>query len=270
MPTRRPSTSFMPKRAVLWLALFAVSCVVDRQVLDQALQVGGSSSGVGGKAEPPSPPQGGTENPPGSGGSGGAMPVFWGDCLDALRGHDGDGCDPTAFPCQFQQGCTLRYAACQGDPAVGFALIVGTDTSQCSMACTTDGDCVAGNWCIAGTCQPCTKEEMCQPNWEVVDRNGCVMCAPRNQCKDNSGCGMDETCMAGQTCLPGCRQNDPSCCYGNLCVNRACPPPDRLDCSIVGCALEARCIASTPAKCFCGAPDYVWQCDPAVSSNFCK
>ena len=77
-------------------------------------------------------------------------------------------------------------------------------------------------------------------------------------------------CYAGLQCRPGC-QNDPACCYGNLCGDANCGAPTNLDCSKVGCADGGSCIGTARVdECECDEELFVWGCAMNTGSNQCQ
>ncbi len=275
-PRRRLAKAFAGSATAF--ALYG--CVEDRQVLRQAVDppsesgaATGGSDGAGGAAGGAGKGgnnlggRGGTKTDLGGAGGGpGGKPPVWTDCLEALRGADGDACLPEAFPCEFRQGCVVRFAACVPSKTLdGYMLTLGSD-DRCETQCKADNDCKSGSWCTLGACRPCAAEETCQAPWELIDRNGCGWCVPPSVCRSDSECG-GARCVAGNACPPGC-DADPACCNGNLCQDK-CPPPEALDCAVVGCKPDSRCIMSEPVKCWCDSAQQEWVCGPKVA-NFCK
>lgn len=118
--------------------------------------------------------------------------------------------------------------------------------NQVCVACRRDADCSAGNFCLSGTCTPCTEDRHCGPSCQrcgtslVIDNGAaeprsqptatpfCIVDKDKNvanaycaQCRSDSDCGDGHTCSGG-TCSPvtAC---DPACqpgeiCFGNKCV----------------------------------------------------
>lgn len=199
-------------------------------------------------------------------GASGAGPVPWEEktCVAALSsGKTGEACVST-FKCSATSGCCQIIGFCDGK-----TLTVQSDCGLCISICSADGDCGAGKLCENYECHECSKDA-CPDGWNNVIRNGCTVCVPPNQCKESSDptCGSDQACVAGLSCLSGCKE-DPTCCFGNRCAAAACGPPDNVDCLLVGCRPGTFCkVAGPAADCACDPKVGKWLCStPPV--NLC-
>jgi hypothetical protein len=232
-----------------WGALTA--CVRERTLFDQSAADGGdagaTSSGLGsGKA--------------GIGGKGpGAPGVPWDatSCVAALsQGKLGDACIG-AFKCSASSSCCQSAALCEGGQ-----LSLKSSCDECVASCTGDADCGLGRVCEAYECRDC-RSGACPPSWLSVTRNGCPVCVPPSACKSakDPSCGEGRACVAGLTCLPGCK-GDPACCFGNQCAPIACETPELGDCLVVGCPAGSTCnVVAEAAACSCDAVNGKWSCD---------
>lgn len=96
-----------------------------------------------------------------------------------------------------------------------------------SWPCATDSDCVEGaQWCEDGACVDCDNSGFacriaCPEGETLMVRNGChpCACAPINECTVDGDCEPWQACTAGDECLDWCPADDPTCCYGNTCVD---------------------------------------------------
>jgi Cys-rich repeat protein len=119
------------------------------------------------------------------------------------------------------------------------ALGAGCSTEQRGTACESDGDCAAGQACVAGLCQDveCKLDSDCAAGERCVD----------HACRADSGCSSDGECPVGeicveQRCTAGCRA-DSDCADGLLCVPDMGEHGICADCrSDADCAQAERCV----------------------------
>ena len=213
---------------------------------------GGNGTSAGGGTEP--------ENGGATNATTGA-PWVKATCVAALSaGKIGDACSG-AFSCSATFDCCQVGVTCKAEQ-----LYVQNACDQCATSCTVDADCAAGQLCEAYQCVVCPSDP-CPDSWNTVDRNGCAVCVPKNQCKEDLDCGADQKCLPGASCLSGCK-SDPACCFGNQCVPTICEPPKEADCVVVGCAAGSACKATSPAvECSCDAKLGTWSCTGTIVNS---
>ena len=185
-------------------------------------------------------------------------------CVEALSaGTDGDPCADD-FKCTATTDCCQIIGYCAGK-----TLSIQRTCNLCIKTCTTDADCGSGKLCDNYECHDCSSEA-CPDTWSTIIRSDCKVCVPPNECKDaaGTGCPDNEVCIAGLTCLSGCK-GDPACCYGNRCAAKECSPPNNVDCLLVGCAAGTSCkVAGPAADCACDPKLGKWSCTP-TPLNLC-
>jgi hypothetical protein len=204
----------------------------------------------------------GTGGQGGSGGSGG-----WQPCAGQACGANCTPCDPedpscalpgTSFFCDASGTCGPAPVLCSG--------------------CATDADCVFGlEWCVDGACGPCDDsgklcDILCEDGWSTYTRNGCspCACAPTNDCTNDSECGQDAWCYAGEFCWDWCPPGEPGCCYGNICSYAGCPDPVPVGCLVAGCPPGGYCetgLDCKPSSCTC--TDTGWSCTNDCAGGVC-
>lgn len=181
-------------------------------------------------------------------------------CLAALsQGKTGDAC-VGLFKCSATANCCQIVAVCEGAP-----LSVKSSCDDCVASCTGDADCGFGRLCEAYECRNCPTGP-CPPTWLSISRNGCSVCVPPSECKMNKdgSCAEGEACVAGLSCLPGCK-GDPACCFGNRCAPVKCQSPHNADCLEVGCPAGSTCkVVSEAVACKCDATSGEWSCEQPV------
>lgn len=243
---------------VLACAGALAGCVRERALFEELSAAGteaddGSNAGDGG-----APAVGGK-------GNGGAN-VIWeaATCVAALsQGKNGDAC-VGGFKCSANANCCEIAAVCEANQ-----LALKSACDVCSVSCTGDADCGAGRLCEAYECRDC-RAGACPASWLTVVRNGCSVCVPPSQCNSGKGasCAGEQICVAGLSCLPGCK-GDPACCFGNQCAPASCAtPPDAADCLDVGCPAGMTChVVAEAATCSCDAVIGKWSCEqPPLNS----
>jgi hypothetical protein len=200
-----------------------------------------------------------------SGGSAGALTLPWTEssCVSALSaGKTGDPC-LEGFKCSTVVDCCESYAYCDGK-----LLTVQSSCTLCPVKCSADSDCGAKGLCENYQCRNCPAEP-CPETWSAVLRNGCSFCVPKSQCNqaEDPVCG-ELRCVAGQSCLPGCNA-DPSCCFGNRCVDPNCFTLKGMDCLVAGCTAGSLCKVGGPAiECKCQPSTGTFAC-AGNSPNAC-
>jgi hypothetical protein len=236
----------------------ALACVRERTLFEQTRPSGGEAGAEAG----------GSTGSVGSSGFGGkaALPGSPWDsasCVAALsQGKTGDAC-VGVFKCSATSSCCQIVGLCE---AGQFALKSGCD--ECVASCTGDADCGDGRVCEAYECRDCPSGP-CPPTWLSVSRNGCPVCVPPSECKTHKdpSCADGQDCVAGLSCLPGCK-DDPACCFGNQCAALGCQTPESADCLVVGCPAGSACqVAGKPVTCTCDELNGKWSCDqPPLNS----
>lgn len=215
----------------------------------QGGQEANGGSGLGGQAASGGQAQGGQA------GAGGWTEAT---CFEALaRGKDGDSCKGI-FSCSTvarpPTTCCHSQATC--GPS-GTLTLIGEICDDCT--CTVDANCPSQFWCTDGKCRRCVQPPpgaYCARGLIPYPRNGCTWCVLPNECGMGPPgvppptCSPDEECYAGRTCLPAC-QNDPGCCFGNICERPGCGGTQEVDCSIVGCPDGLMCAANFVQECDC-------------------
>jgi hypothetical protein len=260
-------TNFSSVFAALLYALPS-ACVREHTLFEQGEDGGAGTGGQAGSEASPTAGKGSADGgTPNAGGTGpGAPGAPWDEksCVAALSlGKAGDAC-VASFKCTATTGCCQVIALCDAG-----VLGIQNNCDACVASCTSDGDCGPGRLCDAYECQECTKEA-CPPTWTSVNRNGCAVCVPPNQCKSEKdpACVDGQICVAGLACLPGCK-GDLACCFGNQCAPLSCAPPDTVDCLIVGCAPGSTCkVAGDAVSCACDVKTSKWSC-AEPPKNFC-
>ena len=284
----RINSAILARAPVRALLLFAVvggslgACVRERTLFEDSGEGGGqagdrgASGAAGGAGD--SSANAGAASAAGMAGvaSAGAMPISeagasgstlpaWNEktCVAALSaGKTGDPC-VDSFKCTATSNCCQIVGYCQSG-----ALSLQNTCDVCITTCTTDADCGAGRLCDNYECRDCPGDA-CPENWNTVIRNSCKVCVPPNQCKDKAGadCDAGQICVAGLSCLSGCK-DDPACCFGNQCADAVCGPPEGVDCLSVGCAAGSFCKVAGPAvACACNVKIGKWSCaTPPVNS----
>lgn len=146
-------------------------------------------------------------------------------------GCAGPGCD-AGFECRTFPAAPCIPSSCVCDePSRTWACTDDCGGGVCvpseAWACATDADCVAGaTWCEEGLCETCDNSGYvcriaCPEGTALVERNGCRPCAcePVNECVSDGECRPWQRCEPGPECLSWCPVGDPTCCYGNRCVD---------------------------------------------------
>ncbi|HKO49443.1 MAG TPA: hypothetical protein VJV79_17060, partial [Polyangiaceae bacterium] len=176
-------------------------------------------------------------------------------CEDALSaGKTGDPCVGN-FKCSVTIDCCSILAYCEGS-----ALTAQSNCTLCPVKCSADSDCGAKELCENYQCRSCPTQP-CPETWSAVLRNGCPVCVPPSQCKQTGDpvCG-ELSCIAGFSCLPGCK-SDPSCCFGNRCVEASCSILKELDCVVVGCFPGSICkVDGAAVECKCQPSSGTFSC----------
>jgi len=251
--------------ALALLGVALTSCVRDEQLLS----VTGGAGGLGAQAGS-SGVSAGTAGVSGNAGVAGGgrdangaiagadsvtEPWLEANCIQALSaGKTGDPCKGT-FKCLATQGCCQYLARCTAD-----VFSIDQTCSGCITACTADSDCLPGELCTNYQCRTCPTVG-CPASWSALERHGCAVCVPPNQCKSDQDCGKGLTCHAGLSCLPGCNA-DPACCFGDFCGSPACGAPLGFDCASVGCADGQFCKvgSAVSSDCRCDELKGIWVC----------
>jgi Cys-rich repeat protein len=164
-----------------------------------------------------------------------------------------------------------------------------SDGKVCSgnvcVACTTDGQCGAGQVCLTGACTPgnCHDATSCQSTQGVCLNNSCAACTTDGQCV--SGYGNNHLCQSGKCVAGNCRAKgdclptnqicnagqlacencttDPQCtseygtnhiCLGGVCVTGNCHMTST-------CPAGQLCNQTTHACGGCGTSDTACQTD---------
>jgi hypothetical protein len=201
---------------------------------------------------------------PNAGGSAGQLPAPpFDDCLQALAfGQSGDACT-MPFVCSYVEDCCQRFAQCEG------GRLTTTSTCEPCPECLLDEECAFGEICRQGQCSACPEMPPCPMEWQTINRNGCAFCVPPSACATGMECAPGETCYPGAACLPGC-ERDPSCCFGSLCAPLDCPPPENLDCSVIGCPEMYACVFEPPVR-FCKCEPMIgWLCNQDMPPGACS
>jgi len=250
--------------AVYWLlgmgTVLSVGCVQEGTLFQSTAGAAGNSEENAGATGSGEPGMGFGAGAAGSSGKGpGTAGPVWTEakCVTALsQGKTGEFCS-SPFKCSATSGCCQVVASCEGG-----LLAVKSACNDCAASCTVDADCGFGRLCEAYHCRDCSKEP-CPPTWIVASRNGCSVCVPPSEChlEQDPACGTGQICVAGLTCLPGCK-SDPACCFGNQCALAGCGPLDAADCLVVGCAPLSMCkVASEAMPCTCDGKSGKWVCE---------
>lgn len=261
-----PSLPLNRALVCFWIgALATPGCVYDHQLLDRT-GAGGSPAGAATTSGTTSKSDGGGGSSANDGGTPNTVPTPqpWTEatCLTAVAsGASGDPCSGD-FKCSGSQDCCQTIAACTGEK-----LLVQKNCDACVTSCSADSDCKkTGQICENYECRECPQLG-CPTGWSSILRNDCVVCVPPSQCKADVDCPGEETCFAGASCLPGCKE-DPACCFGNLCGMPACGRPTNLDCTIIGCAPGTFCkAAEPPGECKCDTGFGKWICSTSTVSS---
>jgi hypothetical protein len=127
-------------------------------------------------------------------------------------------CVPSACSCDTATGSWVCTADCGG----------GVCVPDGATPCATDADCTPGaQWCEENACVDCDNSALlcriaCPEGTGLVTRNEChpCVCEADNACLSDGDCGPSQRCEPGDDCLDWCPDGDPSCCYGNTCVER--------------------------------------------------
>lgn len=145
----------------------------------------------------------------------------------------GTGCEPGEVCAIFPAGpCVPSSCSCDIETGIWFCTEDcggGVCVPEGATPCATDADCTPGaQWCEENACVECDNSAFlcriaCEPGTGLVTRNEChpCVCEADNACLSDSDCGSTERCAPGPDCLGWCPEGDPSCCYGNTCVERA-------------------------------------------------
>jgi hypothetical protein len=235
-------------------------CVSERDILGPTELSGGTGgNGSGGGAG-----NAGSTSTAGTPAQGGQGPAT--TCYEALaRGSNGDACKGPFNCSSVPRNCCHTEVSCGG----ANTLTISEVCNDCS--CSVDSNCPSTFWCTDGRCRRCSQPSsgsLCPLGLYPFPRNGCTWCVPGNECGGPPGsptCSSDQTCYAGQTCLPHC--TDPGCCFGNVCDAPGCGPTTGLDCSIVGCPDGSSCMLIDPGQ-VCTCQSGRWLCSTA-SRNKC-
>ena len=126
-------------------------------------------------------------------------------------------CVPSTCFCDEETGMW----GCTGDCGGGVCMPTGP------TPCETDLDCAWGaQWCEDGECVECDNSGLvcfiaCEDGYGLAERNGChpCECVPLSECTADDECLPWQRCEPGSECLHWCPAGDPSCCYGNRCVD---------------------------------------------------
>lgn len=168
----------------------------------------------------------------------GVCDVLVGQCVDALAANQrpdccGDSCVP----------CPADYPYCLPGP-------FGTACAQCRW----DTDCPDGNFCLSGTCLPCTEDRHCGPRCtscggdtpycldaQIAERATCVQCEDDSHC--NGGTCNPTTNECEFECTVSCPDETPYC-MGQQCVecyaDTQCPCGGTCDLATNTCSSSCR------------------------------
>ena len=255
---------------VIFLAFTLTHCVSELDILGPSASAGGNGGksgdsrggGSSGGASNGGTSSGGASGGSSSGGQGAASGWSQASCYEALaRGKTGDTC-VGIFSCSTAARppttCCHTQASCGPTGMMTF-----TDVCD-DCPCGSDVNCISGLWCTNGFCHPCDQPpagSQCNRGLIPLPRNGCIWCVPASECGGGPGtapCSPDKVCYAGNTCSPHC-DNDPSCCFGNVCAAPGCGDTEMADCTTVGCPDGSTCFPATfTQKCDCTNGN--WNC----------
>ncbi|HJL17136.1 MAG TPA: hypothetical protein RMH99_15830 [Sandaracinaceae bacterium LLY-WYZ-13_1] len=224
------------------------------------------------------------------GGDGGSPSDAGGACA-AMDAMEGEPCGPTEDPAvrwrwDGEACVTAAWCDCVGaDCGELFDAEAACETAFAAClegGCATDDDCEAGaEWCEGGRCVECDNDGLacrlaCPEGWSLYRRNGCspCACAPDNECVRDADCagtgGGTPKCYAGAFCWDWCPENDPSCCFGNVCDAAGCEPPPPVGCDTRGCPLGQTCRRDMGcASSSCGCGDGGWFCTDDCGGGVC-
>src|SRR5205809_1008642 len=172
--------------------------------------------------------------------------------------------------------------------AAAFATLLAPALVLAQSVCVTNGDCTAGQVCVAGLCQPCLTDAQCNDGnacngAEICQSGSCdpvagcrnLAVANGTSCSDGNVCNGAETCQAG-ACTPGSALN---CADANPCTTDTCDPvagcqhtalangtpcPDGDLCNGVETCQAGVCTGGTPLGCNDNNACTTDSCDPAT------
>jgi hypothetical protein len=211
---------------------------------------------------------------------------------------------PATLRGQYCDGVNTGANACKAGPNVGCGNYTCDTPTACKISCSSDADCVSGNYCSGGSCvgrkgsgAPCSRSFECQSLACVA--GACTGCWAYGGCASTTPvCGAGGVCIAcsasaGLSCLadghydcngfgggqPGCGERAPSCgtdgvcrCSstievcpeGTICFNGACKIAGTLP-----CVQASDCAYGTCTNGICPIlPQGDW-CTPLPDSNPC-